>query len=242
MYLCNPDYLIEWRHKEPPRYKKDFVGGMVRVTDFDRFRPSGPHMPPDGAVCEIMRRSTGYSGGELLVQWRCPACGHAHEHIVPEAGLNSGNIHFVEPVGLADYTQALDEERPPMLYLAAPYSHCDQARRDERVDIINRCAAWLMRGGWSVASPLSMGHAICMADPGLDADFAAWREPCLRMLEMSDALVVFLLDGARESVGVAAEIDHARKLGIPLNQVRPLWSKTQDVEGFEVVPDPKWWR
>ena len=43
--------------------------------------------------------------------------------------------------------------------------------------------------------------------------------------------------------GLAAEIDHARKLGLPLNQIKlPGEEAAQRGEPFEVVPRPQWWR
>lgn len=248
MRLCNPDCLIEWREVEPPRFKKDYVGKLARVDKFPRHCPEGPHLPPDGAVCAIARRGNDYGGGEfqLTVEWRCPTCDRPHEGFIPEADLNSGNLRFVEPVGLADATQALALDRPALLYLATSYSHPEPAKRAARANLASECAAWLMRKGWSVVSPLSMGHAIIQADwerGDLSADFKTWREPCLRMLEMSDALVVLMLDGIRESVGVAAEIDHARRLGLPCNQIRlPGEEAANNDASFEVVPLPKWWR
>lgn len=246
MRFCNPDCLIQWRVVEPPRYKKDYPGKLVRVTDFGRRRlPDDAAIPPDGAVCTAMRRDNDSGGAQfkLALSWHCPACHRSHWSFIPEAWISERKAHFVEPAGLADYTQALDDERPAMLYLATSYSHPDPARRAARANLASECAAWLMRKGWSVASPLSMGHAIWTAYPNLETDFAAWREPCLRMLEMSDALVVLLLDGIRESAGVAAEIDHARKLGIPLNQVKPVGDEAaKNGESFEMVPQPEWWR
>ena len=107
-------------------------------------------------------------------------------------------------------------------------------------------AAWLMAAGWHVISPVSMGHAIaCAADAGtaIAPDFARWREVCLRMLEASDALVVLLLDGIRQSTGVAAEIDHARRLGLPCNQISLAGEEaSKRGEPFEIVPNPQWWR
>ena len=157
-----------------------------------------------------------------------PRCNH--HNIFEPYGLK----FFIPDAGGHDYL--------PMLYLATSYSHPDPAKRGARAHLASECAAWLMSKGWCVLSPLSMGHAIWESCPDLETDFSAWRGPCLRMLEVSDALVVLLLDGIRESVGVAAEIDHARKLGIPLNQVRLSGPDAAPDTGFEVVPNPVWWR
>lgn len=244
MRLCNPDVLIDWRVVDPPRYKKGYEGKLLRVPKFTRHAWEEGRIPPDNAVCRIARRFNGGGGSSFTLElsWRCPACGHAHARTIGEEWLKEDKAFFVEPAGLADYTQALDDERPPMLYLATSYSHPDPAKRGARAHLASECAAWLMRHGWSVYSPLSMGHAICSEDPDLQTDFSAWREPCLRMLEMSDALVVLMLDGMHDSVGVAAEIDHARKLGIPLNQIRLPGPDAAPGTRFEVVPNPKWWR
>ena len=48
------------------------------------------------------------------------------------------------------------------------------------------------------------------------------------------------LDGMRESEGVADAIAHARKLGIPLNQVR-MAASDDAPQPFELAAQPRWW-
>jgi len=246
MRLCNPDCLIDWDPVQPPKYKKDYEGKLLRVGQFNRcgFGLERAAVPPDGAVCQIKRRyNPGGTGQEfnLDVEWRCPACDHPHTGYVPEAWIAEGKAKFVEPSGLADATYALGDH-PAVLYLATSYSHPDAVKRAARANLASQCAAWLMRKGWCVISPLSMGHAIAAEGAELPSDFAAYQEVCLRMLEASDALVVLLLDGIRESVGVAAEIDHARKLGIPLNQIKLPGPDASGDAQFELIHNPRWWR
>ena len=88
--------------------------------------------------------------------------------------------------------------------------------------------------------PVAMRHAACSADRGLPTDYPFWKEASLRMLETCDALVVLLLDGMRESEGVADAIAHARKLGIPLNQVR-MAASDDAPQPFELAAQPRWW-
>lgn len=243
MNLCNPDCLIDWRAVEPPKFKKDYEGKLLRVDQFDRKYQTGATLPPDGAVCQIERRFNGGGAGNdftLEVSWACPACDRYHRKNIPESWISEDKAHFVEPIGLADATSALGDH-PALLYLATSYSHPDPAKRAAHAALASQCAAWLISKGWCVISPLSMGHAISVEAPNLPTDFAAAQEVCLRMLEASDALIVLLLDGVRESVGVAAEIDHARKLGIPLNQVKALAGEGAGGD-FEILPSPKWWR
>lgn len=244
MRLCNPDCLIDWRAVEPPKFKKDYEGKLLRVDQFDRKYQTGATLPPDGAVCQIERRFNGGGAGNdftLEVFWACPACDRYHRKNIPESWISEDKAHFVEPIGLADATYALGDH-PSVLYLATSYSHPDAAKRAARANLASQCAAWLMRKGWCVISPLSMGHAIAAEGAEMPSDFAAYQEVCLRMLEASDALVVLLLDGIRESVGVAAEIDHARKLGIPLNQIKLPGPDASGDAQFELIHNPRWWR
>ena len=243
MRLCNPDCLIEWRVVEPPKYKKDYEGKLLRIKQINHKYRVGAHLPPDGAVCHIERRYNGGGAGNsftLEVSWGCPACDSRHRETIPEAWITEGKAHFVEPIGLADATSALGDH-PAVLYLATSYSNPDPAKRAAHAALASQCAAWLMSKGWCVISPLSMGQAIAVEAPTLPTDFAAAQEVCLRMLEASDALVVLLLEGVRESIGVAAEIDHARKLGIPLNQVKMMAGEGAGGD-FEIISNPKWWR
>ena len=217
MRLCNPDCLIDWNPVQPPKYKKDYEGKLLRIPRFVRYRPDGVDLPPDEAVVCIERR---YNNGSQFAE---------------------DKAQFVEPSGLADATCAIGDH-PSVLYLATSYSHPDAAKRAARANLASQCAAWLMRKGWCVISPLSMGHAIAAEGADLPSDFAAYQEVCLRLLEVSDALVVLLLDGIRESVGVAAEIDHARKLGIPLNQIKLPGPDASGDAQFELLHNPRWWR
>ena len=246
--LCNPDCLIEWREVSPPKFKKVYPGKYVRVPDFGRRDYEnwpGACLPPDGSVCSIHARYTDGGRAKLLLEWRCPSCLDVHDAHVPESWLDEGKASFVEPVGLADSTWALDEH-PPVLYLATSYTHERAEVRGAHAHIASQCAAWLMAAGWHVISPVSMGHAIAGAadkDTAIAPEFARWREVCLRLLEASDALVVLLLDGIRESEGVAAEIDHARRLGLPCNQVKLAGDEAaRQGISFEIVPNPQWWR
>lgn len=241
MRLCNPDNLIEWQVIEPPKFKKDWCGSLVQVANFERESRtcSTRHisLPPDGGVCSIARRSNDYGGGEfkLELHWHCPACNSVHTAFIPESWIAEGKACFVKAVGIADYTHNLVEVGRPLVYLAAPYSDPIPAKRAARANISSQCAGWLMGKGFSVFSPLSMRHAIAQEAPDIATDFAAWSEPCLRMLEIADAFCVLLLDNLRHSIGLRAELDMARKLGLPCNQI------TLEEEGFSLLPHPKWW-
>lgn len=107
------------------------------------------------------------------------------------------------------------------IYLACPYSHPDPAVRAHRAQAVSREAARLMRAGNVVYSPISMGHAIAKADPGLPYDFDWWEKQCLPYLDWADELTVLRLAGWDHSCGVAREIEEARRRGLPISYLAP---------------------
>jgi hypothetical protein len=113
-----------------------------------------------------------------------------------------------------------------MIYLASPYSHSDPAVREFRFREACRAAAKFMRCGQPVFSPIAHGHCICTY--GLPTDWRFWEPFDRRQLERCDEVVVLMLDGWRESVGVQAEIRIAAESGKPVRYVAP--------EGHEKTP------
>lgn len=113
-----------------------------------------------------------------------------------------------------------------MIYLASPYSHPDPAVREFRFREACRAAAKFMRCGQPVFSPIAHGHCICTY--GLPTDWRFWEPFDRRQLERCDEVVVLMLDGWQESVGVQAEIRIAGEYGKPVRYVAP--------EGYEKTP------
>jgi nucleoside 2-deoxyribosyltransferase len=105
-----------------------------------------------------------------------------------------------------------------VIYLCSPYSHPDSAVRQERFEAACRAAAELVRQGKTVYSAIVHSHAI--AKYGLPLDWRFWERHDRRFLEICDEVVVLMLDGWRESVGVQAEIEIARALGKPVTFLR----------------------
>lgn len=103
------------------------------------------------------------------------------------------------------------------IYLAAPYSHPNEAVRALRYAMINEYAARIMQHGISVFSPISQSHEIAryMA-PEYVLDHEFWMSMDLPVLERAGLVVVLRLDGWDKSRGVVAETKHAREHGVPL--------------------------
>ena len=100
-----------------------------------------------------------------------------------------------------------------MIYLAAPYSHPDKAVVEERVKLVCQFAAYLMNEGMHNVSPITTGTGI-FNHATLPSTFAFWESFSYALLEVCDTLFVLELPGWEESIGVTAEIAHAKAKGI----------------------------
>ena len=106
-----------------------------------------------------------------------------------------------------------------MIYLASPYSHPEVSVREQRFHAVCRMAATLMQQGHVVFAPIVHGHPL--VGHGLPTDWPFWERFDREHLRRCDELVVLMLDGWRESVGVAAEIRIAAELGKPVRHIDP---------------------
>jgi len=106
-----------------------------------------------------------------------------------------------------------------MIYLASPYSHPDSVVREKRFHDSCRVATQLLAAGHTVFSPIVHGHSL--VGHGLPTDWSFWERFDRDHLVRCDEVVVLMLDGWRESVGVAAEIRIAGELGKPVRYLAP---------------------
>ena len=106
-----------------------------------------------------------------------------------------------------------------MIYLASPYSHPDSEVREQRFQEVCFAAARLLVAGYAVFSPIVHGHPLVGC--GLPIDWPFWERFDRDHLLRCDEVVVLMLDGWRESVGVAAEIQIAGELGKPVRYLAP---------------------
>lgn len=104
-----------------------------------------------------------------------------------------------------------------MIYLASPYSHPDAMIREQRIHAVCRMAALLMQQGQVVFAPIVHGHPL--VGHGLPTDWPFWERFDREHLRRCDELVVLMLEGWQESVGVAAEIRIAAEFGKPVRYI-----------------------
>ncbi len=107
-----------------------------------------------------------------------------------------------------------------MIYLAQPFKHENLRVEEDRYRIAVACAAELIQRGYFVYSPIVNSFPLNETYPE-SKDFNFWRQFDFHMLSKADELWIMKIEGWRESVGLAAETDFARAMGIPSRSYSP---------------------
>ena len=108
-----------------------------------------------------------------------------------------------------------------MIYLACPYSNNDPEVREQRYQAANRAAAYLIKRGHTVFSPISHSH-ILARDYGLGLGYESWKKLSQKILPICNKLVILEIPGWEISTGVVAEIAMAEACGITIETVGPI--------------------
>jgi hypothetical protein len=103
-----------------------------------------------------------------------------------------------------------------MIYLASPYSHPDPGERQRRHDLALAAAAGLTAGGVAVFSPIVNSHQMVLHH-NESIEWHAWSEIDEQFIRCSSSLSVLTIPGWRHSRGIAAEIEIAKSLGLPVS-------------------------
>lgn len=109
----------------------------------------------------------------------------------------------------------------PFSYLACPYVHHDPSVRQARFEAANLAAATLIAQGELVISPLSHCCPIAEAKE-LPREWEYWGRFDRALLGCCSKLIVLMVDGWEESVGVRGEIEYAASLGLPVSYMEPV--------------------
>jgi hypothetical protein len=95
-----------------------------------------------------------------------------------------------------------------MIYLASPYTHENENVMENRYDKTRKVTEFLLSRGLPVYSSIVYGHHL-----KLPHMWEFWKAFDLDMITLCDIIIVLTLDGWKESIGVQAEIEHAKSLG-----------------------------
>lgn len=120
---------------------------------------------------------------------------------------------------------------PNLTYLACPYSDPNPRVREWRFEQANKAAGWLLKQGYMVFSPISHTHPIAtLCNMQLGWEF--WADYDRTFLSYSSLLVVLMLMGWENSIGIREELVIAKNLGVPIKYLQPygindqfMWSK-----------------
>lgn len=113
-----------------------------------------------------------------------------------------------------------------LIYLSCPYSHTEEAVRQKRHFLATFVTFQLLSKGLLVYSPLT--HNIPIKKMGFKGNFEAWQHFDLAMLERSNKLIILKLPGWEESEGCRQEIEHAKRLKIPVEEMEPPLEPTSE--------------
>lgn len=107
------------------------------------------------------------------------------------------------------------------IYLASPYSHEDPSVREERFQAVCKAAAYLMRKGHIVFSPIAHSHSIEVIGLQERRGGEFWQRQDIHLLRHAHELIVLMLPGYLDSAGVKWEIELAKSMRIPIRRMHP---------------------
>jgi len=114
-----------------------------------------------------------------------------------------------------------DLDPDALAYLASPYSCHDPAVRELRYRQAVQATAYLIRRGLVPFSPIVHSHPIAILGGDLAGDWSFWRRQDEMFMDACGGIVVLMLPGWRESVGVKAEIQYMADQGIAAEYLDP---------------------
>ena len=105
--------------------------------------------------------------------------------------------------------------RKELHYVASPYTHSDPEVVADRVEKVRECVKIIMEE-WDMAVPFSpVLYTAGLQEHGVEPE-EGWYQFCLPFLKKADRLIVLMLDGWEDSVGIGLEIAFAQAKDIPI--------------------------
>lgn len=101
------------------------------------------------------------------------------------------------------------------IYLASPYSRYSGGTENAFREAAEATAA-LIGAGHKVFSPIVHSHIVAQAGNFDPLDCAMWLEQDAPFMEAAAGIVVLMLDGWQDSVGVKHEINRFAEMGKPI--------------------------
>jgi hypothetical protein len=108
-----------------------------------------------------------------------------------------------------------DLDKNGVYYLASPYTSPNPDIMKQRYLKIDEIAYNLMMEGFHLIEPIGSTHHKAQRFK-LPSEYSFWKKQCRAMVGVSNGVIVAMLDGWKESVGVQDEIKIATELGKPV--------------------------
>lgn len=126
-----------------------------------------------------------------------------------------------------------------MKFLASPYTHPNPAVRHDRARLAHLCVEHFITDH-PVFSPIAYGHPLAVRlGAELPTDARHWRALNDPILRAAEALWLLLIEGWRESAGVAHEIDVAFACEIPTYAISTAAVANSTIEGATWFSEPR---
>lgn len=113
-----------------------------------------------------------------------------------------------------DDTQQVPEQ-PAVYYFASPYTAKTTLLKEERYLKAVLAAAELGEQGYCLIEPIGMSHHSAKV-ASLPTGYDYWKRRDRAFIAHSDGVIVLMIDGWLESVGVSDEIAYAFEIGKPV--------------------------
>ena len=107
-------------------------------------------------------------------------------------------------------------KQPFLWYLASPYSHTNPKIKQTRFVKISKLAGKLIKQGIHVLCPIASSVPIAKYGKIDSTDWEYWKNLDINYVSRCDGILVSILDNEwHTSVGMRAEVEYAKELGIP---------------------------
>lgn len=108
-----------------------------------------------------------------------------------------------------------------LIYLASPYTvgNAGKNKRTRRFKQACKKAAELMAQGYAVFCPIAHSHPIEVIGMDIIEGHDFWLKQDFAVLERCTKLMVYKMPQWEKSFGIAKEIEHANKHGIPVEYI-----------------------
>lgn len=120
-----------------------------------------------------------------------------------------------------------------LYYLASPYTHPNPEIKKFRAEAVTKSAVDLLRHGVFTFAPIAYNEP--WEKYNLPGDWTFWEAFDKTFVSRCDGgIIVLMLDDWEKSVGVTAEIEYARSLGLPVYFATQKQIESGDLSFFDV--------